>query len=196
MMPWSSGSSRNPGRTSRWKIAGEVPARRAAAGRRRPVVGRADGRRGKARAGRPDPRPRGRALDEPGGGGTEGSSAGPDRQAAAGAAAGLLLHALEGYATDEIAMLQDRPESEVKADIAAARRVAEERPGWPADTSRRKASRHPPWVSARRRWETHGGTSIPRDRCRSQRDGSRDGPATGRPLRLHEERSFSRENPP
>jgi RNA polymerase sigma factor (sigma-70 family) len=33
----------------------------------------------------------------------------------------FLLHALEGYATGEIAMLQDRPESEVKADIAAAR---------------------------------------------------------------------------
>jgi DNA-directed RNA polymerase specialized sigma24 family protein len=32
-------------------------------------------------------------------------------------------HSLENYATDEIAMLQDRPESEVKADIEAARRT-------------------------------------------------------------------------
>ena len=38
----------------------------------------------------------------------------------------FLLHALEGYATDEIAMLQDRPESEVKADIAGGPGVAEE----------------------------------------------------------------------
>lgn len=34
----------------------------------------------------------------------------------------LLLHAMEGYATDEIAMLQDRPEDEVKADIESARK--------------------------------------------------------------------------
>ena len=34
----------------------------------------------------------------------------------------FLLHALEGYATDEVAMLQDRPESEVKADIEVARK--------------------------------------------------------------------------
>jgi RNA polymerase sigma factor (sigma-70 family) len=33
----------------------------------------------------------------------------------------FILHALEGYATDEIAMLQDRSEDEVKADIQAAR---------------------------------------------------------------------------
>ena len=39
----------------------------------------------------------------------------------------FLLHALEGYATDEIAMLQDRPESEVKADIEAARKWLRDR---------------------------------------------------------------------
>ncbi len=33
----------------------------------------------------------------------------------------FLLHALENYATDEIAMLQNRPEGQVKADIEAAR---------------------------------------------------------------------------
>ena len=34
----------------------------------------------------------------------------------------FLLHAGEGYTADEIAMLQDRPESDVKADIEAARK--------------------------------------------------------------------------
>jgi RNA polymerase sigma factor (sigma-70 family) len=39
----------------------------------------------------------------------------------------FLLHTLENYATDEIAMLQDRPESEVKADIEAARKTLRDR---------------------------------------------------------------------
>jgi RNA polymerase sigma factor (sigma-70 family) len=34
----------------------------------------------------------------------------------------FLLHAVEGYTNDEIAMLQDRPEGEVKADVDAARK--------------------------------------------------------------------------
>lgn len=44
----------------------------------------------------------------------------PQRQA-------FLLHALEDYDPAEIAMLQDRTESQVKADIAAARRTLQER---------------------------------------------------------------------
>jgi DNA-directed RNA polymerase specialized sigma24 family protein len=39
----------------------------------------------------------------------------------------FLLHVLENYSIDEIAMLQDRPEGEVKADIQAARRTLRER---------------------------------------------------------------------
>ena len=39
----------------------------------------------------------------------------------------FMLHVLEGYATDEIAMMQDRPESQVKADIEAARKKLRER---------------------------------------------------------------------
>lgn len=39
----------------------------------------------------------------------------------------FLLHALEDYDTAEIAMLQDRPESQVKADIEAARRTLRDR---------------------------------------------------------------------
>jgi RNA polymerase sigma factor (sigma-70 family) len=39
----------------------------------------------------------------------------------------FLLHALEDYDTAEIAMLQDRPESEVKADIEAARQTLRDR---------------------------------------------------------------------
>ena len=39
----------------------------------------------------------------------------------------FLLHALEGFAFDEIAMMQDRPESEVRADIEAARQILRER---------------------------------------------------------------------
>ena len=39
----------------------------------------------------------------------------------------FLLHELEGYATDEIAMLQDRPENQVKADIESARQTLRER---------------------------------------------------------------------
>lgn len=39
----------------------------------------------------------------------------------------FLLHALENYDTAEIAMLQDRPEGQVKADIEAARRTLRER---------------------------------------------------------------------
>ena len=78
------------------------------------MVGRADGRRGKARAGRPDPRPEG---DLP----WTNLEAEEQRDRLLGLIAKLpperrqafLLHALEGYATDEIAMLQDRPESEV-----------------------------------------------------------------------------------
>ena len=35
----------------------------------------------------------------------------------------FLLHVLEDYDTAEIAMLQDRPESQVKADIEAARQT-------------------------------------------------------------------------
>jgi len=45
---------------------------------------------------------------------------GPQRQA-------FLLHALEDYDLAEIAMLQDRSESQVKADIEAARRALKER---------------------------------------------------------------------
>jgi RNA polymerase sigma factor (sigma-70 family) len=50
----------------------------------------------------------------------------------------FVLHALEDYGLAEIAMLQDRPESEVKADIEAARKTLRERllaggPGAPAD---------------------------------------------------------------
>jgi RNA polymerase sigma factor (sigma-70 family) len=44
----------------------------------------------------------------------------PQRQA-------FLLHALENVSTAEIAMLQGRPEGEVKADIEAARRTLKER---------------------------------------------------------------------
>jgi RNA polymerase sigma factor (sigma-70 family) len=44
----------------------------------------------------------------------------PQRQA-------LLLHALEDYDPAEIAMVQDRPESQVKADIEAARKTLKER---------------------------------------------------------------------
>ena len=43
-------------------------------------------------------------------------------QLPASPAQAFLLHAVEGYTTDEIAMLQDRPEGEVKADIDAARK--------------------------------------------------------------------------
>lgn len=43
----------------------------------------------------------------------------PQRQA-------LLLHTLEDYNTAEIAMLQDRPESQVKTDIEAARKMLKE----------------------------------------------------------------------
>jgi DNA-directed RNA polymerase specialized sigma24 family protein len=39
----------------------------------------------------------------------------------------FVLHALEDDNTAEIAMLQDRPEAEVKADIEAARRTLGER---------------------------------------------------------------------
>jgi RNA polymerase sigma factor (sigma-70 family) len=39
----------------------------------------------------------------------------------------FLLHALENYGTAEIAMLQDRPESQVKADIEAARQTLRKR---------------------------------------------------------------------
>jgi RNA polymerase sigma factor (sigma-70 family) len=39
----------------------------------------------------------------------------------------FLLHALEDYDPAEIAMLQDRPESQVKADIEAARKTLKER---------------------------------------------------------------------
>lgn len=39
----------------------------------------------------------------------------------------FLLHALDGYDTAEIAMLQDRPESQVKADVEAARRTLRDR---------------------------------------------------------------------
>ena len=39
----------------------------------------------------------------------------------------FLLHALENYDTAEIAMLQDRPESQVKADVEAARQRLRER---------------------------------------------------------------------
>jgi ribosomal subunit interface protein len=39
----------------------------------------------------------------------------------------FLLHALEDFTTHEIAILQDRPEGEVKADIEAARRTLRER---------------------------------------------------------------------
>jgi DNA-directed RNA polymerase specialized sigma24 family protein len=39
----------------------------------------------------------------------------------------FMLHALENYNTAEIAMLQDRPESEVKADIEKARQTLQER---------------------------------------------------------------------
>jgi RNA polymerase sigma factor (sigma-70 family) len=39
----------------------------------------------------------------------------------------FLLHALQNYTTAEIAQLQDRPESEVKADIEAARQTLRER---------------------------------------------------------------------
>ena len=39
----------------------------------------------------------------------------------------FLLHALEDYDTAEIAMLQDRPESQVKADIEAARQTLRKR---------------------------------------------------------------------
>jgi DNA-directed RNA polymerase specialized sigma24 family protein len=39
----------------------------------------------------------------------------------------FLLHVLENYDTAEIAMLQDRPKSQVKADIEAARRTLKER---------------------------------------------------------------------
>ena len=39
----------------------------------------------------------------------------------------FLLHALENYDTAEIAMLQDRPESQVKADIEAARQTLRKR---------------------------------------------------------------------
>lgn len=39
----------------------------------------------------------------------------------------FLLHALEDYSTDEIAMLQDRPESQVKHDIQAARKFLKRR---------------------------------------------------------------------
>lgn len=39
----------------------------------------------------------------------------------------FLLHALEDYDPAEIAMLQDRPESQVKADIEAARKALKER---------------------------------------------------------------------
>jgi DNA-directed RNA polymerase specialized sigma24 family protein len=38
----------------------------------------------------------------------------------------FMLHALEDFDTAEIAMLQDRPESDVKADIEAARRKLKE----------------------------------------------------------------------
>lgn len=44
----------------------------------------------------------------------------PQRQA-------FLLHALEAYDPAEIAMLQDRPESQVRADIEAARKALKER---------------------------------------------------------------------
>ena len=74
-------------------------------------------------AGRLDPGPGGDGtLEESGGGGASDrllasiAKLPPKRRQA------FLLHALEGYATDEIAMLQDRPESEVKADIEAARK--------------------------------------------------------------------------
>jgi DNA-directed RNA polymerase specialized sigma24 family protein len=39
----------------------------------------------------------------------------------------FLLHALEDYRVAEIAMLQDRPEKEVRADIEAARHTLQER---------------------------------------------------------------------
>jgi RNA polymerase sigma factor (sigma-70 family) len=39
----------------------------------------------------------------------------------------FLLHALEDYDPAEIAMLQDRPEDQVKADIEAARQWLKER---------------------------------------------------------------------
>jgi DNA-directed RNA polymerase specialized sigma24 family protein len=39
----------------------------------------------------------------------------------------FLLHVLEDYDPAEIAMIQDRPESEVKADIELARQTLKER---------------------------------------------------------------------
>jgi RNA polymerase sigma factor (sigma-70 family) len=54
----------------------------------------------------------------------------------------FLLHALEGYNTAEIAMIQDRPEGQVKADIEAARKTLRDRllAGGHARGSRESAS--------------------------------------------------------
>ena len=53
----------------------------------------------------------------------------------------FLLYALEGYDTAEIAMLQDRPESQVKADIETARQGAARTPAGRADSVRREPGR-------------------------------------------------------
>ncbi len=103
--------------------ADEVPAGRAAAGGRGPWWAELIGEEETLRLEDLIPDPKGtEPWTNSGGGGAEGPAAGPDRQAAAGVRRqAFLLHALEGYATDEIAMLQDRSEDEVKADIQAAR---------------------------------------------------------------------------
>ena len=56
----------------------------------------------------------------------------------------FLLHAVEGNTTDEIAMLQDRPEGEVKADIDAARKRL--RDGLVGDGYAKKESQQAPAV--------------------------------------------------
>ena len=128
--PSSGGSSRSPGHTPRSPSEPTTSRHMSAAGGRGPVVGRAARRRGDAPAGRSGPGPQGTepwtALEAEE---QRDRLLAPDRQAAArDRRQAFILHALEGYATDEIAMLQDRSEDEVKADIAGGPGVAEDSP--------------------------------------------------------------------